>query len=317
MSRSEPEVLTLAEPAGRLWKETEAAVRRALNDLPEGPHEWRIGGGTILAARWGHRRSFDIDLTVGPRANLRHLLPPTGQEIEALARRLGGAISLPEHDKTRRVTIAFERHPELKDCALDICRLQPEPADAQRAARIDGREAVVLHSAQILKGKLERAEASPVRDVLDIATAATADPKSLAMAANCLSHEYAQVIAKVWENTDRTFEEEAQEHLQGVAEPFRLDSGTLGSAAARALRGALYRDVRIYREGERGRIEATTRDGSSHEFHIDRAGIQLSLNASGIDSYLHMNAEASYDIGQRIIEQLRGGGRGVSLIWRG
>ena len=121
--------------------------------------------------------------------------------------------------------------------------------------------------------------------MLDIATAATADPKSLAMAANCLGHEYAQVIAKVWENTDRTFAEEAQEHLQGVPERFRLDAGTLGSAAARALRGALYRDVRIYREGERGRIEATTRDGSTHEFPIDPAGMQPSLNASGIDSY--------------------------------
>ena len=58
MTGSEPEVLTLAEPAGRLWKETETAVRRALDDLPDGPHEWRIGGGRILAARWGHRRSF-------------------------------------------------------------------------------------------------------------------------------------------------------------------------------------------------------------------------------------------------------------------
>ena len=93
MTGSEPEVLTLAEPAGTLWKETETAVRRALDDLPDGPHEWRIGGGTILAARWGHRKSFDIDLTIGPRANLRHLLSPAGREIETLARRLGGAIT--------------------------------------------------------------------------------------------------------------------------------------------------------------------------------------------------------------------------------
>lgn len=316
MSGGEPEVLTLVEPAGTLWKETERAVRRALDDLPDGPHEWRIGGGTILAARWGHRKSFDIDLTIGPRANLRHLLPPAGREIEALARRLGGTINLPEHDKTRRVTITFERHPELKDCALDICRLQPEPADAQRAARVDGLDAVVLHTAQILKGKLERAEASPVRDVLDIATAATADPRSLAVAANCLGHEYAQVIAKVWEKTDRTFEEEAREHLQGMPESSRLDTRTLGSAAARALRSSLYRDVRIYREGDRGKIEATTRGGATHQFAIEPAGIQLSLNASGIDTYLHMNTEASYDIGQGIIEQLRSGGHGRSLIWK-
>ena len=84
------ERLALGQPAATLWRECRAALRAAFDALPGGPREWRFGGDTILAARWGHRTSFDIDLTVGPGIDVDALLEPEGNAIQALAARLGG-----------------------------------------------------------------------------------------------------------------------------------------------------------------------------------------------------------------------------------
>ena len=42
---------------------------------------WHLGGGTILAQRWAHRESTDIDLTV-----------PAGSRILELDKRFGGTL---------------------------------------------------------------------------------------------------------------------------------------------------------------------------------------------------------------------------------
>ena len=47
-------------------------MRRALEQLEPGI-EYRIGGGTILAARWGHRQSVDVDIQVDKSTKLRDL----------------------------------------------------------------------------------------------------------------------------------------------------------------------------------------------------------------------------------------------------
>ncbi len=73
--------LTLPEPGASLWRRTANALERALQQT-EWPVEcWTIGGGTILAQRWAHRASTDIDLTVAQ-----------GTGIEALSERLGGSL---------------------------------------------------------------------------------------------------------------------------------------------------------------------------------------------------------------------------------
>ena len=64
--RTEPaEVLVLPGPANDLWLKTEETVRAELQRA--GEH--RLGGGTLLAARWKHRLSLDLDLTIEPRGH--------------------------------------------------------------------------------------------------------------------------------------------------------------------------------------------------------------------------------------------------------
>ena len=71
------ENLTLPEPAAGLW----AAKRSIVYAIPPEmfgrsipPH---LGGGTILAARWKHRISTDIDVLLPGRNTLIDLLQDT------------------------------------------------------------------------------------------------------------------------------------------------------------------------------------------------------------------------------------------------
>lgn len=107
----------MAGRAGALWDASHARLQAALNEAPEGPHEWRIGGDTILAARWGHRTSFDIDVTVGRNTNLSELRTGAGGHMEALARELRGEIVDEERSPTNRLRVRFEKHESLKDCS--------------------------------------------------------------------------------------------------------------------------------------------------------------------------------------------------------
>ncbi|MYC52027.1 MAG: nucleotidyl transferase AbiEii/AbiGii toxin family protein [Gammaproteobacteria bacterium] len=43
-------------------------ARQTIGKYLGGEHHLRLGGGTALAARWGHRHSTDVDLFVTPRA---------------------------------------------------------------------------------------------------------------------------------------------------------------------------------------------------------------------------------------------------------
>ena len=61
-----PPTLTLPPPAGTLWHAIGETVREELRSISDRQTQYAIGGGSILAARWKHRYSYDIDLVVQP-----------------------------------------------------------------------------------------------------------------------------------------------------------------------------------------------------------------------------------------------------------
>ena len=76
------------------------------------PH---LGGGTILAARWKHRISTDIDVLLPGRNTLIDLLQDNDRNI---INQLGGT---PEAVAGGRVKVAFENG------FLDISTFRPDP----------------------------------------------------------------------------------------------------------------------------------------------------------------------------------------------
>ena len=117
------EKLTLPEPAAGLW----AAKRSIVHAIPPEmfgrnipPH---LGGGTILAARWKHRISTDIDVLLPGRNTLIDLLQENDRNI---VNQLGGT---PEAVAGGRVKIAFENG------YLHISTFRPAPLRPRRRHR--------------------------------------------------------------------------------------------------------------------------------------------------------------------------------------
>ena len=78
------EALTLPQDAAKLWAPTARAVADTLERYRCTP---RIGGGTILTARFnGHRRSFDIDLKVSTHEAHRLIRAAKSPEIRKWVR---------------------------------------------------------------------------------------------------------------------------------------------------------------------------------------------------------------------------------------
>ena len=86
--------LQLPAAAAELWAMVRDVVDDAMTSLGDAPY--RIGGGTILAARWEHRESFDVDLTLSADTALGSLRAEHGDPSGFEAR----LKALAEHPRT-------------------------------------------------------------------------------------------------------------------------------------------------------------------------------------------------------------------------
>ena len=238
------ENLILPEPAASLW----ASKREILHSIP--PETFRstiqphIGGGTILAARWRHRVSTDIDVLLPGRNSLIDLLQENDRNI---VKQLGGT---PEAVGGGRVKIAFEHG------RIDISTFRPNPPYGQGEAGVDGQLEHVLSSAQILRGKLQRVDQMLVRDVFDILTAADEEPAALATAVNMVSKQRATAIESAWHAAAATLARDFDDEIHGAAA--RTDGTTLGRNAATAFRDHRYTRLEIDIGGGQLTIHKTT-----------------------------------------------------------
>ena len=85
--------LMLPEPARTLWRTARDTVRQGLDAIGD-RIEYRLGGGTILAARWGHRISFDVDIDLDEGVDLARLEHAEHGWFQQQVRKPG---AIPEH----------------------------------------------------------------------------------------------------------------------------------------------------------------------------------------------------------------------------
>ncbi len=295
------EELTLSVTAGLLWERVHQAIADALAHLHSGPHRFQLGGGTALAARWKHRDSFDLDLGVGRDVPLRDLGEPGSQFRQTMAD-LGGTATY----HARQWIVEFDAG------EVDLVQLSPIPPGAEREALVNGHPAMVLDSAQILHGKLERADDALVRDVFDLIKANEHDPRALAAAVNCRSLYDTEVTALTLENADANLERDARTQLVGAGEID--DPATLGTRAGAALRGAVYRDVTIWAEGEQAIVECRTYSGGIHRTAMAAGEIDRRLDESGIGHHLRASAFGATRIREALHDACRTG-VGRQKVW--
>ena len=76
---------TLPEPAQALWNAHGELLVERLDGIGGETSRWALGGGTILAKRWEHRRSFDLDITISegaPATTTWETATRIGRELE-------------------------------------------------------------------------------------------------------------------------------------------------------------------------------------------------------------------------------------------
>ena len=282
-TRPQAEDLTLPEPARSLLSRTRGILDTYVTPRTPDRSGWIIGGGTILAARWRHRESRDIDLLVHPRTETRFLQPATAPELH---RRL---------EATGARKISFGRFSQIlfAESKIEMLAAEPQPRIGHRRALVDGKEATTLTSSQILTGKFaNRSLNPPVRDLYDFAVAGTSAPQALMVAVNALAGNDIRWRLVSWEMEREKFAEEGPLELHGVPLQYEAIRADPTHYASQAVMAAVYQHVRLHVQGgeavveTRAQLARDTRtcdrpDDLANWFEQD--GINALLSAAGID----------------------------------
>ncbi len=244
-NRPEPEPererLTLPPGAGALWENIRDAAGAQLNapaDRSKGSTSYEIGGGSILAARWQHRDSYDIDLTTtDPNGAIGETIATNG----GLASAIHGMLN-PQSSMHRAVISTHEG-------TLDVTKMRPKRDGEQRTAIVNRRPETVLSTAQIIEGKLARARKVIARDVYDVITARELDPDSLEQACGNLAAREAEAIATLWKTQSKRLEAEGKVKIRTLDGKMPGNLKDLGLHGAQAIQEFWLRSRRKGRPG--------------------------------------------------------------------
>ena len=273
MSREE---LSLPEPARTLWTRVRDPLKAAL--VPQaGPQpRMKLGGGTILAARWRHRKSRDIDVLTGPD----YALWRQSEGLNGVMRALGAtACGYNARRRQYRATFRVENESQ----TVEIWPHEPQPRGAERETDVDGRVELVLATSQILKGKLERGEDALARDVLDVITAEQRDPEGLEVAVNAIEPPYVRLVTGVWEAAAESIRARAEHELQ---EAGGADPRELGPRASQAIRNRMYTGMRIEAREALILITTTAADGVERTRRLSPAEARERFESEGLNAAL-------------------------------
>ena len=280
--------LDLPEPARELWLRTRTIINEELRRIQGGNARYAIGGGTILAARWKHRKSFDVDIIVDPATPLHRADDPRQSDFNRRMKEIGGNPAYsPELDKYK---IAFDGGGD-----IDIWARRPIFGGTDRRERVEGHEQSVLSSAQVLRGKLERAEMNVVRDVYDVVKAASCEPESLEEAVNALPRATAARIAWCWYHASPMLCEDARTRLHGTRDRDD-DYRSLGSEAASAVHGALYDRLEIRAAGDRISVTVETAGGGHRSRHLTPDEADGHFEEHGLNAHLKNKGPGADDL---------------------
>lgn len=269
--------MELPEPARTAWRRCADAINEHLCKHLDGFPGWKVHGGTILAARWAHRESTDIDLLIPAKSGVEYIKstnnPGAAVELATEMARLGAT----GINEKRRSQIIIE----LKESRIDIFESDPPMRYGFAAERVGHRTERVMSNAQIIAGKMSRGGGNPVRDLFDIAVAAEVDGRSLETAVNGWSEETMKTVADRWSESAGQYRRDAEQNLKGVPREWERIKADPAAAAIAATADRMYRKAELHVSKDAAAWRTTCRDGRERE-----AGFELT-EASKLDRWLH------------------------------
>ena len=289
------EALTLPQDAAKLWAPTARAVADTLERYRCTP---RIGGGTILTARFnGHRRSFDIDLKVSTHEAHGLMRAAKSPEIQRLIERHGGRSTI---ETTEHGAIWQIEFPEL-GLGSQMPRIQtwsntPEPEKAEDWGTVDGDRIRIQSNSQILYGKLKRAGRLAPRDMIDIKTAERMDPTGLSIAVNTFGEARLQKAMGGWRDERTLIANRAHVQVRGTSETERKTWDTLADDAAAACEGAVYNKVILKPGPEVLKFSYRTRSGRTGTHEVRRSHAEDDFKRTGLNEWLDEHGHEPHEI---------------------
>ena len=255
----------------------------------------RLGGGSILNARWNHRLSRDLDVYVRLRTT------DDGRKILDRAAEACGGYRI-EHPTFRR--IEFERNQENH---VDVSFGEPMPAGGEETAIVDGEPARVLSNTQIMSGKLlGRGMTAPGRDLVDIAACGIADPEALEIAVNAVDDEKANAILRVYDEMAEDYAKETRD-LRGVPASLEPVLENPTGYAGRAIRAARYERVELRTRGGAAEIETTTETGTRTRRYKDAQRLQQGMERDGVNAFLTAQVRDQHAVLDAMVDALWSG----------
>ena len=278
------EPLRLPTPAATLLERTHAILDAHVTPHTPGGEGWKLGGGTVLAAHWHHRTSFDLDLQIHPETERAHLEQKRNPELWRKMYAAGA---------TR---IEIEATPTIffgNEGRIEFVEARPIPRHGHKTEQLPSGRAVVLAPSQILTGKLiHRALSAPVRDLYDLGVARTADPKATAIAVNTLTGRQVQAAAAHWKRHEVTYQKDARTELEGVAPEYTHIAENPALHARETLQKARYVAIHVevgssgivvrLQNAELGQ-QLVYEDGEQARYGFEAAGVNAAIRAAGFN----------------------------------
>ena len=248
-----PEVLSLPEPVKSLLATVFETIDGTLASIVPAGQRWRLGGGTVLAARWGHRNSTDIDIFLPEDSGIVALDPRWNREFTDQMSALGATRA---EVQTGSLKFSFPTG------RVEITQLDPTPNVPPERGLVDGREIAVYGTAQILTGKLHgRGMRLPVRDIFDIAVARHEDPDALRTAVNFLDRNLSAEVIHTIRLEAQTYPERVAEAIIDPAPPWMHLLGQGPGEAVAAIEGSIYRSIEIHYGKSAASVSMEAADG--------------------------------------------------------
>ena len=197
----------------------------------------QIGGGAVLAARWNHRDSTDLDFKLSWPSGIREHGPGTGQGArlhEAMAAR--GYRCIIRAD-TRLV---FEHTPT--KMRVDLLEASPASRPGRTWIEAPGWGRIeALDTDEILVSKVQgRLINPPVRDLFDFAVAARVEPRVWTEVSNTAHQDEPGQAISSWAMQRFHYRVEARAKLDGVAEQWKHLAEEAWAHACAAMRHATW-----------------------------------------------------------------------------
>ena len=244
----------------------------------------------MLAARWRHRRSNDIDVVVQGRAAYAEMLSARAK-LDALAHSRGGTVLWVHRVQGIRITWP-KRNSDTVDKLEFFGEVESPPRHAERIERLEGRATRTLGTEQILWGKLDRCvRGVTAKDVFDIREASRCASEALAAAVNAWPDFLMRELAQTFRSDAAAVGREIEEELRTVVTIEPGGGRVVAQEAGDAIERALYREVtvgvekglvRVDRQDLAGPLQPLRWPADETAVEAERTGMARHLDALGM-----------------------------------